>query len=563
MLAPLCRKYQPAAPARETLAAKFSRWRLGFGFVQNFRCPVRDCPVNTAGQQQPTWKKILMPIAFATLEILGSGVAPREIEAAELRVASLFADSMVLSHGASIPIWGMASPGTVVTVSFANHLVTTTADAQGHWELTLPPIPASNLPRSLTVRSKQNSVVIRDVVVGEIWHASGQSNMEMSVSSVAQRLSQAKTDIERATFPDIRFLAIKEPCSKVAVDQTSNAIWTQCTPDSVTRFSAAAFYFAREIHQTLKMPIGIIDSSRGGTPIEPFIPRSAFHSHPTLIQELALGDEDKLQEIWRLPGGVRARDGNWLPGRLFNSRIAPIRRFPVRGLIWYQAESNCGDGEDPRDYQHKMRALIEGWRRELSTANLSVYFVQLPGYQAGSRWPFMREQQRLSMTMPNTGMAVTIDLLDDDIHPANKIDVGKRLARWALANTYGKSIEPSGPLYDDIQIDRSLVTVRFRFADSGLMIAKKSGLDPPREIACGNPAHVQLAGSDGIWHDAIATIDHRELVAQCDKVPQPIAIRYGYFANPENCNLYNHDGLPASPFCSDPEMLHYDLEMPK
>lgn len=483
-------------------------------------------------------------------------VVTHQADAAELRLGGLFADSMVLQQQEPVPVWGEADPGQAVVVFFAGQFVYTTVDANGNWQVALPANKASDAPGPLTVHSGEQTVVVNDVVVGDVWHASGQSNMAMSVGSVAQRLDEAKVDIDEAALPSIRFRMIKEPESKVPLDDIPGGAWTKCTPDTVSSFSAAAFYFAREIQDAIGVPIGIIDSSRGGTPIEPFIPRSAFHSHPTLERELALGDAEKLDEIWRLPGGVRARDGNWLPGRLFNSRIAPITRFPVRGLIWYQAESNCGDGEDPRDYQYKMRALVEGWRTELSNSSMPVYFVQLPGYLAGKGWPFMREQQRLSLATPNTGMAVTIDLLDDDIHPANKIDVGNRLARWALAKTYGKSIPFSGPLFDRAEISNGQVTVHFQYAESGLMIAKKEGLAAPKEIAGGIPAHVEVAGPDGIWHAAEAAIDKQTLIAKCNDVPEPIAIRYGYAASPLNCNLYNRDGLPAPPFCSQPEMLH-------
>jgi sialate O-acetylesterase len=154
--------------------------------------------------------------------------------------------------------------------------------------------------------------------------------------------------------------------------------------DFDTAFSGVAFYFVRQLHRELGVPVGIIDSSRGGTPIEPFIPREAFGAHPTLRRELDLGDQCDLDGFWKLPGGVRARDANWLPGRLFNSRLAPLARFTVRGAIWYQGESNSGVGEDPRDYQHKMRALITGWRHAFGNEQMPVYFIQLPGSGAGS-----------------------------------------------------------------------------------------------------------------------------------------------------------------------------------
>lgn len=492
-----------------------------------------------------------------TLLIIAMAMASQGTASAELQLAGIFGESMVLQRGESVPIWGTTDPGQQLTVSFADQSLTVKADEIGKWQVTFSALKFSEIPRQLTVTCGDQTLLIRDVVVGDVWHASGQSNMAMSVASVAKRLPKAQTDIAQADLPGIRFRLIKERDSSIPREDLPKRNWTKCTPQSVPALSATAFYFARNIHQTVGVPIGIIESSRGGTPIEPFIPRSAFESHPTLQRELELGDQENLQELRKLPGGVYARDGNWLPSRLFHSRIAPITGFPVRGLIWYQAESNCGRGEDPRDYQYKMRALVQGWRTELSRPDMPIYFVQLPGYSAGDSWPYMREQQRLSAQEPNTGMVVTIDLLDPDIHGANKIDVGNRLALWALAKTYGKAIPFSGPLFDRADINDGSVTVHFRYAESGLMIAKKEGVAEPVEIPDGTPAHVELVGADGVWQMAEATIKNSTLVAKCDQVRELIAIRYGYASSPQHCNLYNRDGLPASPFCSRPELLNH------
>jgi sialate O-acetylesterase len=221
--------------------------------------------------------------------------------------------------------------------------------------------------------------------------------MAMTMGAVSRKLESAKQDIKAAALASIRFRRVKEDESRKPMNDIPEGTgWTVCSADTVAGFSAAAFYFARILHREVGVPVGIIDSSRGGTPIEPFIPREAFTSHPTLRRELELGDLEDLTGIWKLPGGVRARDTNWLPGRLFHSRIAPITRFAVRGVIWYQGESNCGDGEDPRDYRHKMRALINGWRSAIGEERLPFYFVQLPGSGAGVGWPYLREQRVLS-----------------------------------------------------------------------------------------------------------------------------------------------------------------------
>lgn len=496
------------------------------------------------------------PLVFSVLLLVCCGLAAPESSGAETRLAGIFGDHMVLQRDRAITIWGWGTKGSKVNVAFADQAIETNVDDDGRWQASLQPLKASSEARDLIVTSGDDRIALSDVVVGEIWHASGQSNMAMTVNSVANRIPTARDDIRAATLPSIRFRRIDEPQSKIPLsDIPQKSGWVVCSPNSVGHFSAAAFYFARKLQAELNMPIGIIDSSRGGTPIEPFIPREAFQNHPTLEQELALGDAEDLLGIWKLAGGVRARDANWLPGRLFHSRLAPIKQLAVRGAIWYQGESNCGIEEDPRDYRYKMRALIAGWREAFGDATMPVCFVQLPGSGASPNWPYLREQQRLSSDLPSTGMVVTIDLLDGDIHPPNKFDVGERLARWALAGPYKTKIAKSGPLFDRITIEKERVIVHFQFAESGLMIAQKEGLAEPLEKKEGELSHFEVADAAGQWHPAEAMIDGRTLVVRSAKVSQPVAVRYAYELNPPSCHLYNRDGLPASPFCSDPTLL--------
>lgn len=483
---------------------------------------------------------------------------------AEVRLAGVFADHMVLQRGRPVQVWGWADKGDDVTVDFAEQSAQTTADENGAWSVTLKPLVACPEGRELCAQIAGESMVIRDVVVGEVWHASGQSNMAMTVGAMARELAPVKSDIAAADLPAIRFCRINEGESSQPLDDLrATASWTPCSPTTVAGFSGVAFYFARQLHKELDVPVGIIDSSRGGTPIEPFIPREAFGSHPTLRRELELGDHGDLEAIWRLPGGVRARDANWLPGRLFNSRLAPITRLAVHGAIWYQGESNCGVGEDPRDYQHKMSALITGWRQVLGNEQMPVYFVQLPGSGAGEGWPYLREQQRLAADLPHTGMVVTVDIDGVGIHPPNKIDVGRRLALWALAKDYGKQVAFSGPMFEGQEIQGDKIVVHFKHADSGLMVATKDGLLAPREVPGAGLAHFELADNSGAWWPAEASIDGITVVVTSAKVQSPVAVRYAYRVSPENCNLYNRDGLPASPFSSEPELLRYDPGLPQ
>ncbi len=502
-------------------------------------------------------------IAFLLLSPLLLVLGPQISADAALQVSGIFGDHMVIQRERPVIVWGWADAKDEIAVSFAGTTVSTVAQEDGAWKVTLPPLKANAAGQELRVQGNGENVSLKNVVVGDVWHASGQSNMAMSVNAVAARLPRAKDDIASANLPAIRFRRIgSNGAASPLSDLAEQGDWVVCTPESVAGFSAAAFYFSRNLHAALNIPMGIIDTSRGGTPIEPFIPREAFTGHPTLERELELGDANDLEGIWKLPGGVRARDENWFPGRLFNSRLAPITAFPVRGFIWYQGESNCGTQEDPRDYRHKMAALIKGWRTAMNNPTMPVYFVQLPGSGAGPGWPLLREEQRLSATLPNTGMAVTIDLLDGDIHPPNKIDVGERLARWALAKTYGREIAFSGPLFRNATIADGQVTVHFDHADRGLMSAVKKGLELPNE----NPSlplhHVEVADADGQWHEAQASIEGQTLVVQSEAVSAPIAVRYAYAIDPQHCHLYNHDGLPAAPFCSAPELLNYDPGLP-
>lgn len=482
---------------------------------------------------------------------------------AQLRLAGIFGDSMVLQRDQPLAVWGWAEPEQKVVVQFADQSVNATSDAEGGWQVTLTPLAISRQGQSLTVRSGDKSITLQDVVVGDVWHASGQSNMAMTVGAVAQRLDAAKQHIAAADLPNVRFRRVHGDASKQPLpDVPEGNGWTVCSPQSVAGFSAAAFYFARDLHQQLEVPMGIIDTSRGGTPIEPFIPGPAFQSHATLQREWALGQQDDLQGIWTLPGGVRARDANWLPARLFHSRLAPLTQFKVRGTIWYQGESNCGVGEDPRDYQHKMRALISGWRSAFGNEAMPFYFVQLPGSGAGPGWPYLREQQRLSGDLPHTGMVVTIDLLDGDIHPPNKVDVGKRLARWSLADTYGRDVVASGPVFERAEFSGATATVHFSDCDEGLMLAVKEGLAEPKPTPDAELSHFEVADAQGVWHAAKAKIDGQTVNVTCEAVERVVAVRYGYEVNPQHCHLYNRQGLPASPFCSDVRLLDYAPDIP-
>jgi sialate O-acetylesterase len=496
------------------------------------------------------------PLRATTLLLpLLAAVLPASLEArnaAALKLAAVFSDHMVLQRDAPVPVWGWATPGETVGVEFAGQKKTTVADDHGAWAVALAPVSVAAKPQTLVVTSGKDVLTVEDVLVGEVWHASGQSNMAMTVRDVAKSLDPVKAQISAATYPSIRYLRVNEGESATPrEDLRAKAAWRVCAPDTVPAFSAVSFFFARRLHEDLGVPVAVIDTSRGGTPIEPYIPLAAFDSHPTLKREVELAEQNDLAGLKKLAGGVFARDANWLPGRLFHSRLAPLARTAVRGVLWYQGESNCGTEEDPRDYRHKMTALVGGWRTALKREDLPFYYVQLPGSGAGANWPALREEQRLSAGLPHTGMVVTVDLAGGDIHPPNKVDVGERLARWALAKDYGKTIPYSGPLFSRVETQEDRIVVHFSYAESGLMVASKAGLEAPVETPGAELTLFEVSDAAGAWSPAEARISGQTVVVRSDRVRNPKAVRYAWQVTPQGCALYNRDGLPASPFRSD------------
>lgn len=479
----------------------------------------------------------------------------------QLTLAGVFGDHAVLQQGVSVPVWGTAPAGHEVQVQFAGQLQTSTADQAGKWSLELKPLKGGLQARRMLIRNltETTELVLEDIVVGEVWLASGQSNMQFSLSAGARRLAEVKQAMEDPASLGVRMLRVGSPDQEkpaADIDRSKNN-WKVDSPQVRANQSAAAFFFARRLHQELKVPIGVIESSWGGKPIEGFIPRAEYQRHVALKPILPLADQNKLEDLKRLLGGVFVRNTAGLPGRIFNSRLAPVAPYAVAGAIWYQGESNAGNDEDPRNYRIKMRALIEGWRRAWKQPELPFYFVQLPGYRDEVfGWTRLREEQRLSLEIPHTGMAVTIDLRDADIHPANKIDVGERLARWPLAKQYGrKDLVPSGPLFKSFLVAEGTVRIRFDHLGEQLMIGHKKGLAKAKETPATDLNHFELAGADGVWHTALAEIESQEVVVTSKAVAKPVAVRYACSGAPTNPNLYNRAGLPASPFCSRLDFL--------
>lgn len=466
-----------------------------------------------------------------------------------LRLANLFGDSMVLPSESELPIWGWSQAHAEIRVSLGEQTATTTSDETGFWIVRFPPLKASFEPISLGVQSGEERIEVGDLLVGRVWLAAGQSNMQWTLG---QSLAERPELAERILLNDstnIRFTRVDlGPAPTAPRDLPNRAPWTRVDRETAANMSGVAFFFAQRMGQELHVPIGIIDVSRGGTPIEPFIPREAFVGHPTLEAELKLGDAEDLAGLKALPGGVFARDAAWLPGRLFHSRIAPLVRLPIHGAIWYQGESNSGFEEDPRDYRVKMQALREGWRTAFGQADLPIHYVQLPGSGAGENWPALREEQRVSEQLPTSGMVVTIDLEGAGIHPWNKFDVGERLARLALDDepTDQARMPRSGPTFASMVRGADSVVLQFHSC-SDLWLGRKPGTDAPMPLGTRQVPGFEVRLASGNWQAVDATIDGRNVRLTGAGIVEAHAVRFAWSSTPALESLYDDSMLPASP----------------
>ena len=418
---------------------------------------------------------------------------------ADVKLPAIFGSHMVVQRDMSLPVWGTAEPGEQVTVTFDQASQQATADAMGKWHVSFPAMSADGKAHTLTIAGK-NTVKLDDILIGEVWVGSGQSNMEWPLTASAD----PEATIKAANHPQIRLFHVpKVQTPQPAADV--NASWNVCSPETIPAFSAALYHFGTRLEQELKVPVGLINSSWGGSPIEP----------------------------WTVTASGS--------GQMYNGMIAPLLPFPVRGVIWYQGETNVMQ-KNGLAYTGKMQELIEGWRNVWKNPNLAFLYVQIApwkGAYQGDELPKLWEAQVAALKIPGTGMIVTTDLVDNiaDIHPKNKRDVGHRLALWALAKTYGKKdLVYSGPLFKSQVIDGQQVRVTFAHTGGAL----KSRDDKPL-------TEFEIAGADGKFVPAQAKIDGETIVVSAEGVAEPKVVRFGWhtLANP---NLINAAGLPASPF---------------
>ena len=484
---------------------------------------------------------------------------------ADVRLPEVISNNMVLQKDIPLPIWGWASPGEEVTVTLGGSSVKSTADGAGKWKVVLPAIKTAGGPHEMTVKGK-NEIKVGNILIGEVWAGSGQSNMQWAVNQSAN----AQAEIAAAKFPKIRLFVIPLVPAGTPSDQVF-ARWVECTPETVAGSSAVLYFFGREIHQKLDTPVGLITTAWGGTRIQPWIPPQGYAAIPELAGEkndmlnMLNGFSKQLTDysaavktyaekfkdvkpgdaLPAVPGAMPGHplNNNYQHTGLYNGMIHPIVPFGIRGFLWYQGESNNGQG---MHYYQLKRGLIEGWRsvwNQEGNRDFPFLFAQLAPFNYGgdpTNLAGIWEAQVETLKVKNTGMAVLTDITTlNDIHPPNKQEVGRRLALWALANTYGQSnLVYSGPLYQSMKVDGNKAVISFRHA-AGLKSSDGKDL-----------SWWSVAGEDKKFVKATARIEGETVVVTAEGVTKPVAVRFGWHQSAIP-NLANGAGLPASPFRTD------------
>jgi sialate O-acetylesterase len=479
--------------------------------------------------------------------------------AAEVKLPALISDHMLIQQQMPVRIWGKSAPGEKVAVEMNAQRASSTADSSGAWEVFLPPMTAGG-PYVMDVQGA-NQLVVHDVLVGEVWVGSGQSNMELPMT----RVKDAEAEIAAADFAQIRLFTVKKKVSDTPLDDIDGA-WSLCTPASTRNFSAVGYFFSRYIHQNRHVPVGFIHSSWGGTPAQSWTTRPVLEANPLLKPILEEWDEtlsaypaaderyQKQLADYKIAAAAAKAEGKPAPaaphppagpghpntpGGLWNGMIAPITPYAIRGVLWYQGESNA-DPKHAFPYRFLFRSMIEDWRSEWAEGDFPFLFVQLASFQSNGTWAVLRESQTDALELRNTGMAVIDDIGESkNIHPQDKQDVGKRLALAAQAIAYGEKIEYSGPMFR--QMTRESNALRIFFDHTGTGLQPRGG-----EQLLG----FEIAGKSGDYVPADARVDGSTVVVFCDQIPDPARVRYAWADDPK-ATLENHEGLQASPFRAD------------
>lgn len=473
------------------------------------------------------------------------------VASADVRLPALFSDHMVLQRDKVNYVWGWADVGETVSVTFDGTTTSTVASDTGTWVVHIPSAPLGS-PKTLTVKGS-NTITINDILMGDVWICSGQSNMQWTLD----RADDAENEIANANYPNMRYFFV--PLTVARTEQSDvDAQWRATTPEVAAGFSAVAYFFGRTVHQELDVPIGLISTSWGGTAIESWMSQDAtalsetyaelnedwqpaLREHGDLIEkhyDRTIKPPVELPKTKRNVGGAPN-----VPSFNYNAMIAPLWRYGIKGAIWYQGESNAG-----RAYQYRdlMKTMIRDWRVQFGQGDFPFFITQLANYTeratepGRSDWAELREAQLMATDLPNVGMAVIIDIGEaEDIHPKNKQDVGRRLAQSAFNIAYGQDVLPSGPVYKKMKKGRGKITLRFDHVGKGLSTKNR-----------GASTGFQIAGKDQKWVWADTAINGKKVTVWSDSVKKPVAVRYGWANNPD-CNLYNLEGLPATPFRTD------------
>ncbi|MBL9209550.1 MAG: sialate O-acetylesterase [Opitutaceae bacterium] len=528
----------------------------------------------------------LRPALVSLTLAFASGAGAR----ADVTPAALFTENAVLQRDKPVPVWGTAAKGEKVTVTFGSQQRTATAGDDGRWIAILDPLPASTTGADLVIAAG-NTITLRNVLVGEVWLCSGQSNMEWPLA----RTANAAADLAAANSPLLRHLRVEQNVAETPADAVKTSGWQVSSPETAGGFTAVGYFFARDLHQKLGVPIGIIHSSWGGTPIESWLSPAALASDPAFAvigerwqadlaaypsrkteYEAALAAWTRSEAEARLAapgraaaakpgrGGVRpdaaAVHQEWLrqnprprpprgpgdprmPAGLFNGMINPLLPGALRGILWYPGEGNAARATE---YHALFTALITAWRAHFAQGDVSFYWVNFAGYAPAADLPgqgrtfaFLREAQTKALTLPNTGQAITLDLGENrNVPPAHLPEVGRRLALLARTRDYDLVGDDTGPTFVSASREGAALRVRFAHATGGLVAHDK----PVQAL--------ELAGADRVFHPAEGRIERGTLLVSSPAVREPVAVRYAFTNFPE-ANLFNGAGLPAVPFRSD------------
>jgi len=456
----------------------------------------------------------------------------------------VFGDHMVLQRESDVPVWGTATAGQQVIVRFAGQERTVAADEKGNWRVTLDPMPAANEGREMVVVAGDEETTFGDVVVGDVWLCSGQSNMAGNVGN--------RTETSADEFPLIRHYVKR---GKGKGGEAAPSDWVPTTSQTVKGFTATGYFFGRHLHKALGVPIGLIKAAAGGTLIEPWTPKDAFLADPHVAELVqyqaspefakAVGASDEgapknKRRGPRIPESVREYVFADQAGGLYDAHIAPVVPYAIRGVIWYQGEANSRVAASARPYDRLLPLLIRSWRDRWDRDDLPFYYVQLPSIGSADRsYALVRDGMLRALgVLPNIGMSVNIDI-DEGLHPKSKHIMGERLALLALRDVYGKPVDASGPLFKTMAIRDGRCVCSFTEVGDGLVV-KGDRL-----------TNFEIAGGDRAFRPADAAIEGDTVVVSSPNVAEPVAVRYAFSNNPKNITFCNKAGLPASPFRTD------------